>query len=194
MINDLFSIPLYCKEDAFLTSEIDQINKCFYNLKEREQLTTFNGTAELSFSTPLKSVLDEYKLYYIKEKIKFYCKLYIKSIHHTIKEIKITDNWVIGYSKNDYQGEHSHGNNDFSISGIIYTKVPLKSSSIQFYTPNPYSTHMCAVNTHCITFQPLEGMLLLFPSFLRHSVLPNKELQDNDLRICLAFNAMVSPT
>jgi|688.fasta_scaffold367886_1 hypothetical protein len=43
MINDLFSIPLYCKEDAFLTSEIDQINKCFYNLKEREQLTTFNA-------------------------------------------------------------------------------------------------------------------------------------------------------
>ena len=181
MIDTLFSI-----------NEIEQINNCFFNLKNKDQLTSFIGTAELSFNTSLKSILDEYALSDIKEKIKLYCKLYIKSTKNYVKEINIIDSWVVGYSKNNYQGEHSHGNNDLSISGVIYTKVPLKSSPINFFTPNPYSTHICVINTDCVSYQPSDGMLLLFPSFLKHLVQPNKDLQDSDLRICLAFNAMAS--
>ena len=62
MINHLFSIPLYFKEKAFLQSETEQINKCFMDLKEQERLTTFNGSAKLSFNTPLISILDDYNL------------------------------------------------------------------------------------------------------------------------------------
>ena len=191
MINHLFSIPLYLKEKAFLPSETEQINKCFMDLKEQERLTTFNGSAKLSFNTPLISILDDYDLLNIKEKIKRYCKLYITGLNHRVKEIELTQDWVIGYTKNDHQGEHSHGNHDFSISGIIYTKVPANSSPVIFATPNPYATHICAANTHSTAYVPSEGMLILFPSCLKHSVPINKNLLETDLRICLSFNAMV---
>lgn len=94
------------------------------------------------------------------------------------------------YSYNDY---HSHLNSDYS--GCLYIKCQENSGSIQF---NPHLNN----NTDWMNFltskyrsktkinpsaqfNPQEGMILLFPSYLMHKV--NTNLLDED-RISIAFN------
>lgn len=87
--------------------------------------------------------------------------------------------------------EHDH---EGVFSGVFYVNIDEGSGSIGF--TNPMISTDCnlsklAINPTPITnktveMQPLEGLVMIWPSFMRHYVLPNT--QENCKRISIAFN------
>lgn len=189
MNENWFSIPIYYKSNILTQQEIQQLYDGFVLLKEKKLLANFNGTSLLTFNTAINSVLDYFNLDHIKEKIRLYCNDYLINCNIKFKNIVIQSNWLIGYDKNDYQGEHNHGYENNYISGVVYVKVPANSSPIVFLNPNPFISHICSQET--VSYVPTEGMILIFPNFLKHKVLPNKNIMEDELRLGLSFNARV---
>jgi len=192
MNNNWFSIPIYCKDNVLLQQELQQLLDGFYFLKDSKLLKNYNGTSLLSYDTNIFSALDYLNLNNIKEKIRLYCNDYLINCNVTFKDIEIEQNWLIGYNKNEYQGEHNHGYIDNIISGVLYVKVPISSSPITFLSSNPFSDHICVKEYKSVYYTPTEGMILIFPSFLKHKVLPNINISENEIRLGLSFNARVN--
>ena len=91
-------------------------------------------------------------------------------------------------------GGHTHPNN--YLSGVYYVTAPAKCGAIVFQDPRnepyivaPLPTGPNVFNSRFVNFEPRVGMLLLFPSWLMHSVEPNQA--DSD-RISISFNMMFS--
>ena len=190
MNNYIFHTPVYLKYDAFQQQDLNYLYESYLTLKNQNLLRNFNGTSLLSYDTKIESILDYFNLKEIKEKIRLYSNDYLINCGTSFSKIIIRNNWLIGYTRNEYQGEHNHGYNNNSISGIIYAKVPVYASSIEFISPNPYLDHIC-IDKQSATYEPVEGMLIIFPSFLKHKVLPNLNIPDGSLRLALSFNAEV---
>ena len=106
---------------------------------------------------------------------------------------KINNMWSIINTGGSANLRHQHGNS--TISGAYYVRAPINSGEIVFYDPRPapvYS-HPNVVNPNLLNAQvnsitPKEGALVLFPSYLDHSV--NENLS-NDERIVVSFNIKI---
>lgn len=89
---------------------------------------------------------------------------------------------------------HSHPNN--YLSGVYYVRTHEGSDVINFQDPRPQTsiirppvTELTAVNTDQVVLKVKNGTLLLFPSWLEHSVPPNRS---NQPRMSVSFNIMFS--
>jgi len=89
---------------------------------------------------------------------------------------------------------HNHPNN--FLSGVYYLQVQEGADSINFHDPRPQAavvrppvTELTAYNTDQMVVRVEEGDLLVFPSWLSHSVDPNRS---DRVRISASFNAMFS--
>ncbi len=104
--------------------------------------------------------------------------------------IKINNMWAIINTGGAANLRHQHGNS--TISGAYYVRAPHNCGDIVFYDPRPapiYS-HPIAKSVNYLNAQvnaisPKEGALILFPSFLDHSVNENKSKEE---RIVISFN------
>ena len=103
---------------------------------------------------------------------------------------KITAMWSIINPKNASNLRHIHPNN--SISSAYYVKASENSGDIVFYDPRSANTIKAPVvsnsnklNSNTFTVQPKEGLLVLFPSYLHHSVNRNDSEEE---RIVISFN------
>tara|TARA_B100001029_G_C15047029_1_gene447898 strand:- start:138 stop:734 length:597 start_codon:yes stop_codon:yes gene_type:complete len=106
------------------------------------------------------------------------------------QKIKITEMWAIVNKGGAENSRHHHGNS--SISGAYYVRAPMRSGDIVFYDPRPapvYSHPLAktpnSLNAMVNSISPVEGGLILFPSYLDHSVNPNLS---NEERIVISFN------
>ena len=107
--------------------------------------------------------------------------------------VKINNMWAIINTGGAANLRHQHGNS--TISGAYYVRAPINSGDIVFYDPRPapiYS-HPNTIGSNFLNAQinsisPKEGALVLFPSYLDHSV--NENLS-NDERIVISFNIIV---
>ncbi len=106
------------------------------------------------------------------------------------QEIKITGMWAVINKKNSSNAMHIHSNN--YISAAYYVKAPVNCGDIVFYDPRFAATYRYPkisktnkLNSNMVSFQPKEGMLVLFPSYLQHSVNVNKTDKE---RIVISFN------
>ncbi len=109
-------------------------------------------------------------------------------------KIKITDMWSIINSKNSSNARHIHPNN--FISSAYYVKAPENSGDIVFFDPRsaktiraPIASNANKLNSNIFTVQPKEGLLVLFPSYLHHSVNNNNSEEE---RIVISFNVDLS--
>ena len=106
---------------------------------------------------------------------------------------KINNMWAIINTGGSANLRHQHGNS--TISGAYYVRAPINSGDIVFYDPRPapvYS-HPNIVNPNLLNAQvnginPKEGALILFPSYLDHSV---NENQSDEERIVISFNIKI---
>ena len=106
---------------------------------------------------------------------------------------KISNMWAIINTGGSANLRHQHGNS--TISGAYYVRAPINCGDIVFYDPRPapvYS-HPNALNPNFLNAQvngitPKEGSLILFPSYLDHSV---NENQSNEERIVISFNIKI---
>ena len=99
--------------------------------------------------------------------------------------------WAVSYKAGDWQGVHVHPG--ANISGVYYVAAPPsilergEAGKISFYDPRPRA------NMNQLSFQatrhreaPVPGDLIVFPSWLEHSV---SAFKGDGKRICVAFNA-----
>jgi uncharacterized protein (TIGR02466 family) len=89
---------------------------------------------------------------------------------------------------------HSHRNN--YLSGVYYVQVTEGADTINFFDPRaqagvirPLFSELTPENTEQVTLRVREGMIMMFPAWLQHSVDAN---QSNQIRISLSFNVMLS--
>ena len=109
------------------------------------------------------------------------------------QSININNMWAIINTGGSANLRHQHGNS--TISGAYYVRAPQNSGDIVFYDPRPAPVYSFpkAINPNLLNAQvngisPKEGALVLFPSYLDHSV--NENLS-NEERIVISFNITI---
>ena len=107
-----------------------------------------------------------------------------------IQIVKIKSIWAIINEKGASNERHHHGNS--ALSAAYYVHAPKDCGDIVFYDPRPAPvfSHPIAkkpniLNATVNSITPDEGLLVLFPSYLDHSVKPNLS---SDQRIVISFN------
>tara|TARA_B100000686_G_scaffold140403_1_gene148027 strand:+ start:296 stop:931 length:636 start_codon:yes stop_codon:yes gene_type:complete len=104
----------------------------------------------------------------------------------------VTGCWANVSVPSAYHKEHSHPNN--FLSGVFYVKTPKGGDTINFHDPRP-EAHVIAPsfeeplsrNYSTMFVEAKPGRMMIFPSWLRHSVDPNAS---DELRISVSFNMM----
>ena len=106
------------------------------------------------------------------------------------KEIWITDLWINQNLQKDFNIVHIHEGSHFS--GVYYLQVPkengelvfLREDSVVLSNLNKYISNNSEF-IHNYYIKPKKNLLVLFPSYLRHCVLPHKE---KCARVSVSFN------
>jgi len=106
------------------------------------------------------------------------------------QSVKITNMWAIINEKGALNQKHHHSNSD--ISAAYYVSAHDDCGDIVFYDPRPARVYRHPIakspnklNATINSVKPEPGLLVLFPSYLEHSVNPN--LSDKK-RIVISFN------
>jgi uncharacterized protein (TIGR02466 family) len=107
------------------------------------------------------------------------------------RPFQINNIWVNINSKNSYNKDHDHPNS--ILSGSFYVDVP-NNESIVFTRPRGIDTWQLSCSHSSketdlsfgeVHYKPVEGLLLVFPSWIIHRVEPNNSDEE---RISVAFN------
>ena len=109
-------------------------------------------------------------------------------------EIYITQSWANKAASSQFHQKHKHPNS--VISGVMYvgdgideTLPPIRFHRTLEMFPLEFSyEELNEFNATCRTFQPVDGMLMLFPSLLEHDVEQNASEHE---RTSLSFNTYV---
>ena len=109
------------------------------------------------------------------------------------QKVKINNMWAIINVGGSANLRHQHGNS--TISGAYYVRAPKNCGDIIFYDPRPAPVYSHpnankpnSLNAQVNGITPSEGALVLFPSFLDHSV--NANLSEEE-RIVISFNVRI---
>ena len=109
-------------------------------------------------------------------------------------EIYITQSWVNNSNPNQFHPKHKHPNS--VISGVMFLDecndgnlTPIRFHRTLDMFPLQFSfDDLNEFNANCREFDPVEGMLMLFPSLLEHDV--DKNTSDR-VRTSISFNTYV---
>ena len=111
-------------------------------------------------------------------------------VHH--EGFRITGCWANVNAPGAGHSAHTHPNN--YLSGVYYVQTAHGADTINFHDPRPQSgiirppvRALTAENTDQVVVSVTDGMVLLFPAWLEHSVDPNRS---GTTRISLGFNIM----
>ena len=110
------------------------------------------------------------------------------------QEIQITGRWANLYAPGAAHRAHSHPNN--YLSAVYYARTWPGADTINFHDPRsqtgvirPPVTELTAANTDQVVARVGNGTLLVFPSYLHHSVDANAS---GASRVSVSFNLMFS--
>lgn len=101
------------------------------------------------------------------------------------RDVYFPESWCHVTNDGGFHDAHTHIDFVRGICGIYYLQcgqctVDPPNGINRFYSPNVFEENDVA------DFQPVEGRLLLFPGYVRHSALPYR---GNDDRVVISFNA-----
>lgn len=125
---------------------------------------------------------------------------YMKILDFDIK-LKIQTSWINHHKQGQWCQEHMHTNS--MLSGVYFLDTPPNSGEFIFRRPGTDGTRLFSTtirenpvksnhyNSDLYTIIPRTSQLLIFPSYLTHSVSSNKIDQD---RWTIAFNLFPSHT
>ena len=129
----------------------------------------------------------------------YICQLGMKAVsdlNFVECDVALTSAWLnINDSRQCMNSEHIHGD---VFSGVFYLKAPEESGKLVLQ--NPAINRMwsgCALASQkneftgeSIRIEPIEGNIILFPSYLPHSVETNNH---DEARIAISFNLIALP-
>lgn len=149
-------------------------------------------TGYLSGYSENREILDKYLG--IKQYLNSVSLSCIKGILNFDTEIQITTSWFTRTFPNGYCTEHSHCNSWYS-AVLYFGDYDDSSSKIMFKTDSPRilvdQIKNNFLNSTWLTLSPQQGMIIIFPSEVRHLVTPNNS---ENIRYSLAFNIMPKGT
>ena len=106
------------------------------------------------------------------------------------EQIRFEGMWSVINTKNSYNIRHFHPN--CHLSAAYYVKAKENCGKIKFFDPldqklikSPTKLKTTDLSAEVANFTPNEGDLLIFPSYLHHSVEENLSGED---RIVISFN------
>jgi len=109
---------------------------------------------------------------------------------YNVDKVKISPMWSIINKKGSFNIQHNHPN--AYLSAAYYVRYPKNSGNIKFYDPKeqkniryPKIKNYTDLSAAITEITPNEGDLLIFPSYLYHSV--GENLSEKD-RIIISFN------
>lgn len=110
--------------------------------------------------------------------------------HASDFEYKSQGGWLNVSEPGNSQEFHAH--NDAIISAVYFISAPASSGNLVFEDPKQPDMlplrnlkEPKAINADRVSFEPKEGTLILFRSYLRHMVTRN---MSNDVRVSASFN------
>lgn len=174
MINNLFNCPVY---EENLNLDVKNITKYCLNLKNNSKNLKNSNITGLQFAI----TNDEIN---ITDEIYKHLNIFNKTLN--IKKLfTIKNMWANINNFKDYNIEHSHPG--CLISGVYYSQVEKNSGDLIFLHPAKDVLVYDWENYNSITwkFTPNENKLFLFPSWLKHYVMPNLNTKE---RISISFN------
>jgi uncharacterized protein (TIGR02466 family) len=150
---------------------------------KRTNMIGWHSTTDMHKIPVFKPLVDEL----FKMQIEMYREEFLS------REPIIGNMWANINPPGGYNRPHIHPNSHFS--GVYYIKAPQNSGDIVFNDPRS-GAHMIMPErikdskppSHLwreVRINPLEGRLIMFPSWLWHCVDPN---ESNDIRISVSFN------
>ena len=171
-------IENYTKIQTELKSTVEKID-----FKMKEEWGKTHYLSDVSFK---KNIIEEYNLEYFKKGLESALREYSESLNF-FSLYTIRDSWLALYKNGNYSPLHGHGNTH--ISGVYYFKTNGKDGN--FYLECPVPQFECVSCYDGCGYQreivPEEGMIILFPGWLKHGVRMNTT---NHVRISLSFNIM----
>ena len=185
-----FSTPIWTfKIDKYQTINNNMINY-ITNLQKKDPegvlKSNFKGWHSKNFD-----MKDEEPKNFIEE-IKININTAINDMDWNLQtqEVKISNMWAIINKKGSLNQKPLHSNND--LSAAYYVTAEENCGDIIFYDPRPATIYKHPIakkpnilNATINSISPEPGMLVLFPSYLEHSVDPNLSEQK---RIVISFN------
>lgn len=187
VFTEIFKYEMY---QTLLEVDLDKINNFCLNLNKTNKgrkisnLTGWQSEDIKDFPPYLKK---------LKELIEFNANIYAKTMHIK-KQLTLHNMWT---NINEYKDSNEPHIHPFSIiSGTFYLNVSEDSGGIKFFNPL-YELMDYVLNdnivdkwskTNCSRWLivPVKSLLLLFPSWLKHSVEPNNDKKLK--RISISFN------
>ena len=186
-IHNLWPITIYQNNLNAKKEWINYSLNCNY-----ERMSSDNGDMSVN-----KYILND--LPDLKKELNFHIENYVK------KYLKVNNNlnfyflnsWITKHYPDDFAQQHSHCNS--LISGVYYLNVPENSGDIKFHKPfsntNLFHQNILIdfeeytnINADYWLIESKKNSLLLFPSFLEHSVTKNLS---KEIRYSIAFNLFV---
>ena len=189
-INLIFSTPIWTSH----LNEYQDVNKRMeeYIKKQMEldskgkKASNINGWHSENFS-----LKDEEVVFFINT-ISIKIQKAMEDMGWDLKKnkIEIPNIWSIINKRGSSNAMHIHSNS--YISAAYYVKAPEKCGDIVFYDPRqsrlvrkPKISKLNNLNGEEVNIKPTDGLLVLFPSYLYHSV--NENLSNKE-RIVISFN------
>jgi uncharacterized protein (TIGR02466 family) len=191
MIYNIFKIPIWHKNFS-LNLNLDNIEKSCLNIQKNNQKRFVSNLG--GFQSDLLNLNNYPEFYDLAVNIIEEAKLFCNEIN--INQIKgINGIWVNINEYGHSNSEHHHPN--CVLSGVFYahSKLNNESGSIVFKHPSAdtmafnwakIQKEVTSNNTLDWLFSPVPGDLIIFPSWLKHSVRPN--LVKDYKRISISFN------
>jgi uncharacterized protein (TIGR02466 family) len=141
-----------------------------------------NGKSSLD-----QHILDNPLFFNLKNSIFEFSFKYLKKLNHVVEDLQISNSWSNILDKNETIHEHTHANS--YISGVFYLD---NSSPIAFKNPTSFYKYgwnpefSSSEDPNIVLVTPERGLLLIFPSWLKHAVFSSQE----DNRMSIAFNIL----
>lgn len=191
MIENHFQIPLYFENILNRGSIFAEIESAINSSVFDNQWQPNNDTANTTFIPGKEiNIIETKSMTLTKSMILAHTEAFLKqtSQPYIPGSVQIDQSWINKFDESDLIGIHDHGYAFNLISGVYYHKAPIGSGDIEFKTPVPFISSFPFVSKQyptSIISGVEEGLLIMFPSWLKHHVMPNKSKEN---RISLAFN------
>jgi uncharacterized protein (TIGR02466 family) len=186
-ITPLFSVPVYqALVEQDFSKELDFITNIELMKAKNNHVSTDYYVLEHSELERCKKICQEHLDTYIKNTLD--CK----------QEFYITNSWVACSRPGESHHVHAHPNS--IVSGVLYLKASNNCGNIIFHHKSSLRNHFDfsydlnsfnMMNSPTWRYNVQAGHILLFPSWVNHSVEENRSGQD---RIVLGFNTFVRGT
>ena len=189
-LNLVFSTPIW----GSLVDDLENLNKKMLKYIKNIQKNSPEGITKSNihgWHSRDFNLEDEEVKYFIKSISPKIERVMIDMGWDTKKNnIKLTNMWSIVNKKDASNNRHMHANS--YISAAYYVKAPKNCGEIYFYDPrsanvirSPEIKESTKLNMQQVNITPQEGLLVMFPSYLQHSVGENHSDKE---RIVISFN------